>query len=183
MQLKKIAQSNIIRIGGNILFFGLLLLMLFHPNAKAWMLQQLMAVGLFKAEIKNDMPVVNRASNSISFSYRDDNGNEFSSDNFKGKVVFINFWATWCPPCIAEMPSVNSLYSKMKDNPNVVFILADADQNLKKSTNFMKKNNYDLPVYMPTGPVPGMLFTGSLPTTVIINKKGEIVYSHPGMAN
>lgn len=62
-------------------------------------------------------------------------------------------------------------------------MLADADGNLDKSTAFMKKKKFDLPVYTPAGSIPEELFRGSLPTTVIINKRGEIVFAHEGMAN
>ena len=62
-------------------------------------------------------------------------------------------------------------------------MLADADGNLEKSTAFMKRKKFDLPVYIPAGSVPEQLFRGSLPTTVIINKRGEIVFAHEGMAN
>src|SRR5690606_16804378 len=101
----------------------------------------------------------------------------------KGKVIFLNFWATWCPPCIAEMPSVNALYNRFKDNKSVAFVLVDADGKMKSAQAFMEKHKHDLPVYIPAGQIPGQLFRGSLPTTLIINKKGEIVFGHEGMAD
>ena len=101
----------------------------------------------------------------------------------KGKVVFVNFWATWCPPCIAEMPSINSLKARYNNNKHLVFLMVDVDNNRSVANAFMKKNSYDLPVYTQGSNIPKSLFEGSVPTTVIINKKGEIVFEHRGMAN
>lgn len=190
MQTDKILTSIKSNLGTIILVI-VLLVFTFSPKVKSKFMSVMVRTGIFDPDVSNlspkaASPAVQTAeaaplAPSAKFSTAD--GQTVDLTDLKGKVVFLNFWATWCPPCVAEMPSVNSLYSKMKDNPNVVFMLADADQDLKKSTTFMKNNNYDLPVYIPNGPVPDVLFSGSLPTTVIINKKGEIVYSHPGMAN
>jgi thiol-disulfide isomerase/thioredoxin len=98
-------------------------------------------------------------------------------------VVFINFWATWCPPCIAEMPSINNMQKKFKDNKDVVILMVDADNQLEKSQAFMKKHQYDLKVFTPASQIPATLLGGSLPTTVLLNKKGEIVFRHEGAAD
>ncbi len=101
----------------------------------------------------------------------------------KGKVVFINFWASWCPPCLAEMPSINALYNKLKDNPRVLFICVDADSDFSTSIAFMEKHQYDLPVYNMLNAVPPSFFSGTLPTTIIINSNGNMVQKHEGIAN
>jgi hypothetical protein len=81
------------------------------------------------------------------------------------------------------MSSINNLYNKFKGNDSIVFIMVDADNNLKRSAAFMKRKNYNLPVYVPVSAIPEQLFKGSLPTTIIINKRGEVVLYHEGMAN
>lgn len=121
--------------------------------------------------------------------FMDSQGKTVSLGDLKGKVIFLNFWATWCPPCIAEMPSINKLRQSLKDEQDIVFMLVDVDNNLKKSTAFMKKKKYDLPVYAPASAIPSTFLEGAIPTTVIIDKKGEIIarieggrdYSSPGM--
>jgi len=121
--------------------------------------------------------------------FKDSQGKTVSLGDLKGKVVFLNFWATWCPPCIAEMPSINKLKQSFNDQDDIVFLLVDVDNNIKKSTGFMKKKNYDLPVYVPAGPIPSTYLEGAIPTTVILDKKGEIIarieggrdYASPGM--
>lgn len=71
----------------------------------------------------------------------------------------------------------------MKSNKDVVFLLVDADGNLERSEAFMTKNHYELPLYIPAGPIPKELFSGSLPTTVVLNKEGEVVFRHEGMGD
>lgn len=114
------------------------------------------------------------------FAVKDEKGNTITLAELKGKVVFINFWATWCPPCIAEMPSIASLKETFKDHKDLVFLMVDVDNNLKKSMKFMSKEKLDLPVHVPASSIPSTLLGSSIPTTVIIDKKGEIVVRAEG---
>ncbi|MEO5593958.1 MAG: TlpA disulfide reductase family protein [Chitinophagaceae bacterium] len=159
-------------------FIGVLL---FVPNAKAYLLKGLLSTGIFNASTKKETNVNTTKPADISFT--DKNGNRINTYNLKGKIIFINFWATWCPPCIAEMASINALYNKLKTDPRFVFILADADSNLAQSIAFMDNHQYNLPVYQIAGPISADLFSGSLPTTLIIDTKGNLVQRHEGIAN
>lgn len=107
--------------------------------------------------------------------FLDENNKEVSLNALKGKVVFINFWATWCPPCRAELPSIHKLKQAFKDNNKIVFLFVDVDGNMAKSKAFMKKHKYDLPVYAPKSPIPSNFLGSAIPTTVIIDKKGKMV--------
>ena len=89
-------------------------------------------------------------------------------------MVFVNFWATWCRPCVEEMPSIRDLKDKFKGNDNIVFVLLNVEANLTKSKKFMKDKNYDLPVYVAADTIPSQYFQGAIPTTLIFNKKGEL---------
>lgn len=115
-----------------------------------------------------------------SLTVLDENEKEIKVADLKGKVVFINFWATWCPPCIEEMPSIAALKKKFKDNPNIVFLMVDVDNNLAKSKKFMAKQKLDLPVHVPYSQIPSNYLGNSIPTTVILDKKGEIVVRTEG---
>ena len=95
---------------------------------------------------------------------------------FKDKVIVINFWATWCPPCIAEMPNFQEAYDNYKDE--VVFIFATSDEEGKVKT-FMDKHGYQLPVYHYQY-LPEAFQHSSIPTTFIVNRKGEIVFEKVG---
>lgn len=113
------------------------------------------------------------AASDISF--KDKSGKTVSLSSLKGKVVFINFWATWCPPCIHEMPSINKLKQSFKDNDDIVFLMVDVDNKIEKSTAFMKDKGYDLPVYVPAGDIPQDYLGSAIPTTVILDKSGDMI--------
>ena len=175
MKFLQLLKKNIFLVVWTIL----VALLLFVPAAKAFVLRGLIQVGFFKASTgKENIP-----GNAPSFSFINRNGQTLTTGDLKGKVVFINFWASWCPPCIAEMPSINSLYNKLKDNPRVLFVCVDADSDFSGSIPFMEKHHYDLPVYNMLNSVPPSFFSGTLPTTIIINPNGNIVQKHEGIAN
>jgi thiol-disulfide isomerase/thioredoxin len=175
MKLLQLLKKNIFLIVWTIL----IVLLLFVPATKAFVLRGLMQVGFFKASAgKENIP-----GNTPSFSFINRNGQTLTTADIKGKVVFINFWASWCPPCIAEMPSINALYNKLKDNPRVLFVCVDADNDFLISIPFIEKHHYDLPVYNMLNAVPPSFFSGTLPTTIIINSKGTMVQKHEGIAN
>ena len=107
--------------------------------------------------------------------FKDKDGKTVSLKSLKGKVVFINFWATWCPPCIQEMPSINQLKQSFNGNNDIVFLMVDVDNKIEKSTAFMNKKKYDLPVYVPAGNIPSDYLGGAIPTTVILDKSGDMI--------
>lgn len=173
--------KKIITNAFNIVFIGVLLLLIFSPDAKAWFLKQLLSVGLFKAEIKKENP--SPKSSTVSFSFEDEKGNIISSNELKGKVVFINFWATWCPPCRAEMPSLNKLYEQFKKDDRYVFLFLNEDEDIGKAKDFLADHDYSIPIVRRVGNIANEDFSGTLPTTVILNKDGKIVMRHEGIAN
>ena len=164
-----------------ILLAGFLLLFVFNPGTKSWMLQQLVSIGLFKPEIKKEG--VKEISNAdTNFSFTDATGKTTSTADLKGKVVFINFWASWCPPCQAEMPSLEALYKKFKDDDRFAFVFMNEDEDKTKAIKYLEKNNYTMPLYSSTGNVPTEIYSGSLPTTIVLNKEGKVVLKKDGMA-
>ncbi len=108
-------------------------------------------------------------------TFLDENGKTVFLPSLKGKVVFINFWAMWCPPCIREMPSINKLKQFFKGNDNIIFLMVDVDGNMKQSKAFMEKNKYDLQVYVPASDIPGNFLGAAIPTTVILAKNGDMI--------
>jgi len=108
----------------------------------------------------------------------ENNAADFS--DFKGKVVFVNNWASWCPPCIAEMPSIQELKNKLKGE-NIVFVMVSFDDSPEKAKSFMKKKGYDFDVYFPGENYP--YATGSIPATFILDSSGKPVSQHVGMAD
>ncbi len=117
---------------------------------------------------------------SYDWQLADLNGNNINLNRYKGKVVLVNYWATWCPPCIAEMPSFQDLYDLYKKE--VVFLFVANDEK-KKVEVFLKKKKYSMPVYFQVSQSPLEMRSNSLPTTYIINRKGEIVVDKTGAAD
>ena len=99
-------------------------------------------------------------------------GNAIDLDEFKGKVVILNFWATWCKPCISEMPSLDRLAKK--SGVEELVILAASDENIDKIGRFAERNPHDF-TYVHLKSNVYSLGLSVLPTTYIINRKGEIV--------
>jgi len=146
-----------------------------------------MKLGFFKPKL--ELPAENIDQNNASslqtasFSVRDINGNTIHTADLKGKIVFINFWATWCPPCIAEMPSIETLYQRFKGNDQVVFLIVEIESNLEKATKFMSSRSLTMPLYFPESQIPAYFLGGSIPTTVILDKSGNIAFKHEGIAD
>lgn len=163
----------------SILFYGLLLVFIFSPAAKSWLLQQLVSAGLFNAEIKKENK---QMFVTASFSFSDSMGKIASISDLKGKIVFVNFWASWCPPCRAEMPSLNELYLKLHADQRFVFLFINEDEDKQKGINYIQKEHLAIPFYYRTGEISQDIFSGSLPTTVVVDKDGKVVLKHTGMA-
>ncbi len=145
-------------------------------------MRQLVAVGLFKADIKKEGVQKSTGAINTDFSFTDINGKVTSTANLKGKVIFINFWASWCPPCRAEMPSIDELYKKLKNDDRYVFIFINEDDDKTKAIKFIEDNHFTIPLHSIIGVVPNEIYSGSLPTTIIIDKSGKIVLNHERMA-
>jgi thiol-disulfide isomerase/thioredoxin len=175
--------KKVLRSIGNLFFFAVIILLLFNPGAKGWVLKQLMTAGLFKAAIEKDALAAGARGDAVSFDFRDENGNIQSVSSLKGRVVLVNFWASWCPPCVAEMPSLNELYQELKGDSRFVFLFINKDDDRARAKQFLKANGFALPLLTTAGDVPAEIYTGTLPTTVILNKEGAVVLQHQGLAN
>ncbi len=111
-----------------------------------------------------------------SFSLNDLSGKKVLLAEQKGKVVVLNFFATWCPPCKQEMPSVQRLFNKMKGKKFALLAVSVDRTSTDSLKKFMKENGYTFPVlHDKEGQVSNMYGVMGIPTTLIINKKGEIV--------
>jgi len=148
-------------------------------SATAQML--VMKTGILNADAEVEK---SPASFDYNFTIKDLQGNTVSFDQYKGKVVFINLWATWCGPCKAEMPGIQSLAEKLKDEPiEFVMLSVDKEVALPKVTAFLEKNEYTFPVFMPKGYLPEQLQVPSIPTTFIVSKEGKILMKEVGTRN
>ena len=110
------------------------------------------------------------------------NGETIDLQSLKGKKVFVNLWATWCPPCVSEMPSIQQLYNKTSGG-NTAFVLISFDKNFATAKNWIRQKNYSLPIYAPAGDLPDLFQVNGIPTTFIFDEKGELIFSQTGSEN
>ena len=118
-----------------------------------------------------------------AFTVRDLDGRTITSDSLRGKVVIVNFWATWCPPCRAEIPDLIALQEKYRDQLQVIGVSQDetGPDDVRK---FAIEQRMNYPIVMST-PELERIFTGiyALPTSFIIDRSVQIVQKHVGMLN
>ncbi len=119
------------------------------------------------------------------FSEADGNWVLVSQDNdslafhdLAGEVIFINRWATWCPPCLAEMPTIADLIEMASDEATFLLI---TDEGISDFRAY--ENNRELPIYRSVGRLPRVLQSGTIPATFIIDKTGVVRHKHIGMAD
>ena len=131
----------------------------------------------------NPTPVEEREQQFLSsyhWELKDSENNNFNFEEAKGHVVLLNFWATWCPPCIAEMPGLQELYDDYGDKVTFLFVAQDQEKRVQK---FILKKEYTLPVYYEKSTTPKQLFSKSIPSTYLIGKDGKIVVAKTGAAD
>lgn len=117
----------------------------------------------------------------FNLALMDEDGKTLSLADFEGKVIFLNMWATWCPPCIAEMPNINKLYNEM--GSEVAFVMISLDEDFETAKAFNERKGYDLPIYALQSNRPAMYQSTTVPTTYVIDAKGQLVLTHKGMSN
>jgi len=107
-------------------------------------------------------------------------GNKMNLESHDGEVILINVWATWCPPCVAELPGFADVYKDYGDKVVFAFVANDEKEKVRE---FLKKKGYELPVYFQASVMPQELESRSIPVTYILDKKGNIVVDKTGAAN
>lgn len=124
---------------------------------------------------------------ALDFSLYDQYGNEHNLSDYKGKKIFLNFWATWCPPCKKEMPDIEELYNEYNLNKDDVVILGVASPNLGREgdeqhiKDFLIEEGYTFPVVFDEGGSLVMQYgLYSFPSTFIIDEEGNIIKYVPG---
>jgi len=108
-------------------------------------------------------------------------GKKIKYSKLKDKTIFINYWATWCPPCLGEMPHIEKLYNQLKDNPDITFLMISKDKDFEKAIEFKARKKYELPIFRELKS-PNQLNSKILPTTFVI-KNGQVAFRKEGMSN
>lgn len=119
--------------------------------------------------------VVNQGDSAASFQVKANDGQTYSVSDFKGKVLVLNFWASWCKPCVDEMPSLNRFAQEMKGQ-GVTVLGVSVDHDEEKYKKFLKAANIRFPVYRDgKADIPASYGTYKYPETYIIDKNGKVV--------
>ena len=116
----------------------------------------------------------------FSYQVTDLNGTKKSIAIGQGKISFISYWATWCPPCIAEMSSIQELHASYGDQIDFLLITNEEAEVVRR---FIEKKAFDLPVYRPQMDPPEVLYENSLPTNYLIDGTGKIIIKEIGAAD
>ena len=117
---------------------------------------------------------------AIDFKLKDLDGKELSLSDLKGKKVFINFWATWCPPCKAEMPEIEKIYQETK-NSDLVIVAIEIGEPLSTVKPFINNNKYNFKVLLDLDQSVATKYgISAIPTSYFIDKNGDIVSKNVG---
>ncbi len=121
-------------------------------------------------------------SRAADFKLETLDGTTVSLESLRGKVVFLNVWATWCGPCREEMPSMQTLYDDFKGNKDFVMLAASQDTGGRDVVaSYVKKNGYHFTILLdPENKISETYEVSGVPETFIIDRKGQIVAHHMG---
>ena len=154
----------------------------YYKDLSIMYLNEVIEAPELEAPTAQDMKVttIDFESNMLQFS--DLENNIFTIQNFKGKNLFINYWATWCNPCLAEMPYMAELYEKYKDEEDIIFLYLSREK-LETIKNYIPKDEslQQLPIYKIITD-DEFFATSGIPTTFIVNSDGEVIVKDLGSA-
>ena len=171
---KELLQWGVIFLVGAILYgTG------YHTEVIGKLQSVILYTGIFQPDVEESVIHGNTADYSMQLKTLDDE--RVSLSEFKDKTIFLNFWATWCPPCIAEMPNIQNLYDDIGGEDDIVFVLVSLDNDPQKAKDFVGRKEFTFPVYSAITK-PRVYDTSIVPTTYVISPKGEIMMKHQGMA-
>jgi len=148
------------------ILFGILIVLLIYPTSRVVFLR-LLSFSPSVEKIDNRVTI-----QSYNWNLQGVNVPDYDFNESKGKVVLINFWATWCTPCVAEMPSLEELYKDYGDKVKFVLVTSDIPETVLP---FMKNKGFTLPIYNQLSNNPKEFNTSTIPRTFLLNKKGQIV--------
>ena len=154
----------------------------YYKDLSIMYLNEVIEAPKLEAPTAQDMKVttIDFESNMLQFS--DLENNIFTIQNFKGKNLFINYWATWCNPCLAEMPYMAELYENYKDEEDIIFLYLSREK-LEVIKNYIPKDEslQQLPIYKIITD-DEFFATSGIPTTFIVNSDGEVIVKDLGSA-
>lgn len=131
---------------------------------------------------QDDATLVKVGDKAPDFSYTSQSGITTNLSDLKGKVVWINFFATWCPPCRKELPHLQKeVYEKLKDNNNFELVILGREHSWEEINKFTSENKYHMPFYPDTDRKAFSLYAKqNIPRNFIIDKEGNVAVASTG---
>ena len=183
MQLKeKISKyfrsKSPFKITADLLFY-LLILSLILPFSRKYVATGLNKLVMHRPAIIPEEQLEILESDDFNWVLVDMQGQQVPFSRFRGETVFLSFWATWCPPCRAEMPNINRLYLEYGERLRFVLV---SDENIEVLTRYLDQNGFQMPVYRMVQNPPEKLLVSTIPTTFLIAPDGRIRVRKTGSA-
>ena len=107
---------------------------------------------------------------------------QISLEKFRGKIVYLDFWASWCPPCLVSLPAMNKLQDMLqRENINFEILAVSVDKDIEDAQYFIEDHPVDFILLSDTiGTVPALFNLKAMPTSFILDKNGTVIYKHEG---
>lgn len=167
------------KIAGDLIFY-IFIILLIIPATRKPISTTLIRLTMLKPRVESTENLPSITELDKDFLIEDLKDNTFRLEDFDNEVVLLNFWATWCPPCRAEMPSLQKLYNDYGDKIAIILVTSEKE---KVVLDYLNEYNYNLPVYFQRSTLPPSFRVNSIPTTFLIDKQGHIITEKKGAAN
>lgn len=154
-----------------------------HWKSLLWVAILLLAFSLSFTAVAGMNPCAGIELGTLApdFTLKDLNGKKHTLSDYRGRVVLLNFWATWCGPCVHEMPSMESLNQKLKEDKFVILAVSLDRGDLGRVKTFVEKNSLSFPVlHTSDASLQKIYNTSAIPLSFVINKDGTIYSCIPG---
>ena len=161
------------------ILFVIFVVLLLIPSTRREIRTFISRITMLQPSVKENESYKQLDNNDYHWKLQTFNGDAFTLQDLAGNVIFLNFWATWCPPCRAEMPAIQELYNQFQDD--VIFVLV-SNENPQTIQNYFTEQGYELPVYFSNSEIPVQLRSNTIPATFIISRKGKIILEKKGAA-
>ncbi|GAB5538501.1 MAG: hypothetical protein Salg2KO_06040 [Salibacteraceae bacterium] len=162
----------------NLVFLGILGILFFTPVGQ-WVRVQILSLTLFAPSNQVENSATVDSLHKFPLQLMDQEGNSFLLSSLEGKPIFINFYASWCPPCLAEFRSMNRMQEELSD-VEFLFVTRETEEDYYK---FLDNTQYDYPFYKQQSKLPKQLEHESIPASYLLDANGNLVFQHVGAAN